>query len=338
MVTRATRGQERGQALAELVLGLAVFVTVLIFGLHFAEISHLGLKTHEAMAAAAWDATGYRVERVGPTGSDPVAWYDTNRHAQPRTTTTTNDRYADWDGRQSVTGSAPVLAFTRANELVTTCNRNMNAGNVFRVDTTANAPAYGEPGALSCSTQGSASAINIPTSYLQNEDQGFFTERHVRRNTFPLCGLGRATNGQCLGTLSVLLGDHGLTSGESEELECAVLADDLPGMTCANRAFYRLTHEAWDRSMGWTGAPEQFADRVTGGAPTQRISGFYLSFRGEESVGFGEAHDRIWQTNPMDHNLGGGVRGTYRVAYNNSNALRSATTTRFVYLGRYTCD
>ncbi len=337
MVAHTTRRGERGQALAELVLGLAVFVTVLIFGLHFAEVAHLGLKTHEAVAAAAWDATSYRVERPGALGADPVAWYDASRYAAPRANTLTNERYADWDGRQSTTGSAPTLVFSRANELITTCNRNMNAGNTFRVDATPTTPAYGEPGALTCASRGTVSAINIPTSFLQEADQGFFSAPHVRRNIFPLCGLGRASGGECQGTLSLLLGDHGLTSGEGENLECALLADDLPGRTCANRAFYGLAHQAWDRSMGWTGAPERFADRVTGSSPTQRITGFYLSFRGEES-GFGEIHERLWQTQPMDHNLATTGRGTYRMAYNTSNMLRASTATRFVYLGRYTCD
>lgn len=341
MVTRATWRHERGQALAELVLGLMVFVTVLVFGLHFAEVSHLALKTHEAVAAAAWDATAYRVERPGVAGADAVAWYDAGRIAVPRVTATTNARYADWDGRQSTAdGTAPTQVFTRANGLTTTCTRNVNPVNGFAVSATANTPAYGEPGALSCISRGSVSTINIPTDFLQNSDKGFFSVRHVPRTTYPLCGLGRASGGiDCQGTLSLLLGDHGLTSGEGEERECALLNDDIPGRTCANRAFYGLAHEAWDRSMGWTGMPEDFADRVTGGTPEQRVTGFYLSFRGEESGTFGEVHERLWQTQPMDYNVSStGVRGTYRLAYNAANALRVSTTTRFVYLGRYTCD
>ena len=329
--------RRRGQAIAELVLGLAVFITVLIFGLHFAEVSHLALKTHEAMAAAAWDATSYRVERPGVDGVDPGAWYDVSRIAAPRVTTTTNARYADWDGRQSTSGSTgPTQVFTRANGLTTTCTRNGNPAYGFLVPATAGAPTYGEPGALSCVSQGSVSALNIPTSFLQDADRGFFSVAHVRRDTFTLCGLGRPTGGTCRGALNLLLGDHGLTSGNNESEECVVRDEDVPGETCANRVFYGLAHNTWDRSMGWTGAPEDFARSVTGSAPPGRVTGFYMSFRGEGA--FGETQERLWQTQPMDYNLAGGVRGTYRQAYNASNALMAPTTTQFIYLGRYTCD
>ncbi|RKH74163.1 hypothetical protein [Corallococcus aberystwythensis] len=336
MVTRARAGT-RGQAMAELVLGLGVFVTVLIFGLHFAELTHLSLKAHEAVAAAAWDSTAHRVERPGVDGD---SWYDASRIAAPQSTLDTNQRYGNWDGRQSrANGPAPTLVFTRANELITTCTRDTNPGNGFDIAATANAPAYGEPGSLSCVTQGSVSTINVPTQFLDDANNGLFTAPHLTRRAYALCGMGRPAGGAgCQGRLNLLLGDHGLTSDLGEAEECILLQDDVPGLRCANRAFHSLTHDTWDRSMGWTGAPERFAERVTGSSPDGRVTGFYLSFRGEESGTFGEAHERIWQTQPMDYNLAGGVRGTYRVAYNDATSLRASTSTNFVYLGRYTCD
>jgi hypothetical protein len=332
--------------MAELVIGLIVFVTVLMFGLHFAELSHLSLKVHEATAAAAWDSTAHRVERPGVNGTDGWAWYDVGRIAAPQTMADTNERYRDWDGRQSVSGTTgPVQLYTQANALTTTCTPNTDPRNGFLVSATANAPAYGEPGALSCMTQGGVRTINIPARFLEDANNGFFSAAHLTRTNFTLCGMGRPVAGNnCGGSLNILLGDHGLTMGEGEENECRVLTDDIPGQRCANKAFYSLAHEAWDRSMGWTGAPERFAERVTGSAPRQRVTGFYLSFRGEEEDRtFGERHERLWQTTPMDFNLAqtssmGMVRGTYRMSYDNANALRSSTMTRFVYLGRYTCD
>ncbi len=349
MVTRERRRRaaqgSRGQSTVELVLGLMVFVTALMFGLHFAELSHLSLKAHEALAATAWDATAYRVERPGVDGSDDWAWYDSTRFAGPRAVAATNARYADWDGRQSVAGDrGPTQLYTQANELTTACIRNTDPRNGFRVSTTGNAPGYGEPGALSCVTQGGVSTINIPAQFLQDANDGFFSTEHLSRSAFTLCGLGRPAAGtSCRGSLNILLGDHGLTEGGGEESECAVLGDDVPGQRCANRTFYSLTHEAWDRSMGWTGVPERWANRVTGSAPQGRVTGFYLSFRGEESGTFGESQERVWQTQPMDHNLAQTasqetVRGTYRRAFDQANTLRAGTATRFVYLGRYTCD
>ncbi|WP_164018537.1 hypothetical protein [Pyxidicoccus trucidator] len=349
MVTRerhgVAAGGTRGQATVELMLGLMVFVTALGFGLHFAELAHLSLKAHEAVAAAAWDATAYRVERPGVDGVDDWAWYDADRFAAPLAVAATNARYGDWDGRQSAVGnSGPTQLYTRANELTTACIRSVDPRNGFRVSATANAPGYREPGALSCVTQGGVSTINLPVRFLQDADNGFFSAEHLTRSAFTLCGLGRPVAGtHCRGALNILLGDHGLTSGGGEEHECAGLSDDIPGQRCANRAFYSLAHEGWDRSMGWTGAPERWADRVTGSSPQGRVTGFYLSFRGEESGTFGESHERIWQTQPMDYNRAqtpsqGTVSGTYRTAFDASNKLRARTATQFVYLGRYTCD
>lgn len=342
---RAATGGPRGQATVELMLGLLVFVTALMFGLHFAELAHLSLKAHEATAAAVWDATAYRVERPGVDGVDPEAWYDSGRIAAARAEAATNARYGDWDGRQSVArDSGPSQLYTRANALTTECLRSASRRNGFLVSATANAPRYGEPGALSCVTQGGVSTVNLPARFLQDANEGLFSAEHLTRSAFTLCGVGRPVSGDhCRGSLNILLGDHGLTSGAGEELECAVLADDVPGQRCANRAFYGLAHDAWDRSRGWTGVSERWAERVTGSSPRGRVTGFYLSFRGEESRTFGEAHERIWQTQPMDYNLvrspsKGTVRGTYRLAFDTANALRAKTSTRFVYLGRYTCD
>ncbi|NVI97757.1 hypothetical protein HV824_06445 [Myxococcus sp. AM009] len=349
MVTRkgrqgAAKGA-RGQAMLEAVLGIIVLVTVLMFGLHFAELAHLSLKAHEAVAAAAWDATAYRVERPGVDTVDDWAWYDSGRIAATRVTYATNERYADWDGRSSTPGDrGPTQLYSQAGTLNTACIRSEDPRNGFRVSATANTPAYGEPGALSCITQGSVRTINLPARFLKAADDGVFSAEHLTRSSFSLCGLGRPAAGDtCRGSLNILLGDHGLTSGEDEERECALLQDDVPGQRCQNRAFYSLAHEGWDRSMGWTGLPERWANDIVGSTPRGRVTGFYLSFRGEESGTFGESHERIWQTQPMDHNFVddpslGRRRGTYREAFDAANRLRSTSATRFVYLGKYTCD
>ena len=62
----------RGQATVELALGLLIFVTVLIFGIHFAEMGFLSLKVTEASASAIWDATAYQTHSKLPN-SNPRA-------------------------------------------------------------------------------------------------------------------------------------------------------------------------------------------------------------------------------------------------------------------------
>ena len=56
-----------GQATVELALGLLVFVTVLLFGIHFAEVGWLSLKVQEAGAWAMWEAAGANMRWPGPS-------------------------------------------------------------------------------------------------------------------------------------------------------------------------------------------------------------------------------------------------------------------------------
>ena len=326
----------RGQATLELAVGLLVFITVLIAGIHFGEISHLGLKVHEAAASASWDATSYRVERPGANGVDPAAWYDTNRLATPLINSNGAARYANWDGRSSKAGSsAPRQLFTHARAMAASCATVASPNTDFQIDDTAVTPAYGNPGVLSCTASGTIDTINVPSGYHQQSSGGYFKADHLRTVPLTMCAFGRASFGQCLGGLPLLLGDHGLSVGNAENAECGRLPSDqgVLGAACANPTFYRLAHENWDRSMPYTGAPEAFARSVTGRAPTGRVSGFYMSFRGEES-GFVETDTKGWQTSPMDHAPG----GTYRTAYTERAVTAVGDGMGFLYAGRYRCD
>src|SRR5207249_4993558 len=53
-----------GQAAAEAAIGMLVFVTVLMFGLHFAEVGYLTVKIQEAANGALWDTTAKKMHDI----------------------------------------------------------------------------------------------------------------------------------------------------------------------------------------------------------------------------------------------------------------------------------
>lgn len=328
--------RQRGQAFVELAVGLLIFITVLIAAVHFGELAFLSLKVNEAATSAAWDSTSWRVERPGAEGTDPNAWYDTGRFAEPLSNSLGGGRYANWDGRSSkLTNNAPRQLYTQANPMQTRCVQVAAPRVAFRISDTAVTPAYGDPSPLSCSSTGVVNTVNVPTGFQQKESGGFFKAQHLRTSPLTLCAFGRASQGECTGGLTLLLGDHGLSSGNAENAECARMPSDngVLGAACANRTFYRLAHENWDRSKPWSPLPDRFARKVTGRNPKGKVTGFYMSYRGELSA-FGESDTRLWQTSPLDHSPG----GTYGTAYTNAYLRASGDGMGFLYAGRYRCD
>lgn len=317
----------------ELSLGLLLLIPVLMAGIYFGELFFLSLKVHEAAASTAWDATAFRVERPGADRVDPMAWYDANRIARPRAEALGQGRYAGWDGRSSTAGSAaPRQVYTRADPMMVRCTVQRGPG--FDVAAVAVTPAYAEPGMLICNADGVVNVVDVPAQYQETSGGGFFTTSILNGAPMRLCAFGRPAGGACEGGLPLLLGDHGLTSGNGENAECGRLATDpgVLGGTCGNNTLYRLAHENWNRSRPWSSVPDDFARQVTGRAPKGKVSGFYLSFRGEESA-FGEFDTRNWQSSPMDYAPG----RTYRSAYL-SNHARAPSALPFLYAGRYRCD
>lgn len=90
--SRLSRRRARGQAVVELVLGLIVFVTILIFAIHFAEVGYLSVKVTEAAHSAIFDATGYKLHKW-PRDTSPAS------SAASRAGNDAQSRYQDFDSR-----------------------------------------------------------------------------------------------------------------------------------------------------------------------------------------------------------------------------------------------
>jgi hypothetical protein len=349
----------RGQAAVEFALGSLVFVTVLLFGIHFAEVGYLSAKVHEAGAAAMWDATAYRSYSYGPIGGG--GWYDAAALSAPSANNglinpgNADLRYRDWNGlsRTNGGGTGPQMVLTKAQPMTVQCTDN-RAITAFGLP--AFAPTFGEPGGVTCSAQGDFGfgVMRMPNKLAEGAN-GFFKAPHNSRIGTPttLCSSGRATGGTCLGSLSVLLGDDALTEGQ-QALQCQLRTSSGGGVTCLNPMYYAMNRQTWDKSMqlqsgwasGYTGAPEAWAQNATTGVPGGQITGFYTSLRGEET-NFTETVESglgggVWQSSPMDATMPAGR--PYRESYQNRNTCRAQASASsgyvpgpYCFLGKFPC-
>jgi hypothetical protein len=285
-----------------------------------------------------WDSTAYRNAQFGD-------WYDTARIAVPQTQVNTA-RYEDFDGRALVNRAAPQLAMSRADTMQINCTTT--AATRYPLTPYVYAPRqFVEPGSIACSARADVSPFRIPTRFLEGS-RGFFKAQHLEngRSPFTLCSTGRLGGGSC-GELDMLLGDFGLNHG-TDQADCP-LSNDSP-VPCVNRGYYHVTRDTFDQSMqrsagwgeGWTGRPENWADRIAPGLPGGRITGFYLSFRGWDSAFKENAGNPSglgsWDVSPMDAQVPTPVAQDrpYRRAYNARNACGSVN--EYCFLGKFPCN
>ncbi len=300
----------RGQALVELAIGLLVFITVLIFGIHFAEVGYISVKVTEASHSALLDSTGKRLHQwpgnTGPSSNSIV-----------RSGLDADARYRDFDSRSLSTGStSPTQVFTRARNLQVRCQPNGGPGWDPSPFTSA---AYSDNGGMTCTSDAQVTAFQLPRRFMENDGGGFFKKQHYEPTPIRVCALGRAGGGGCAGELTSMLDDWGL-SGPAESRLC-LLIPDFPG-PCANTAYWRMAGSVFLYSgagMGVSGS--QMAQEIVGAMPFPFFFGaenaFWLSAPGEEVLFMQPLPSegwKLWATTPGGVPAGlGGV--PYTVAY-----------------------
>lgn len=260
----------RGQATVELALGALVFVTVILFGIHFAEVGWLSLKVQEAQSFAVWETTGRRVQQREASGA-----VSTGNLNQTLSATGVSDdaqrRYRDFEGVGGTGGAVISRALTRGSGMRVACLREPGLEGVPAAVPSATPRAAGvlsAAGGLECRAEADLAALNLPRSFLEG-GSGFFQAAHSRSTPIHVCGMGRATGGACRGHLAVLTNDWGLM-GPAESGECRVRG------ACAN-PLYKAAVGAMFGGGGSAGA--DFAMQFAGAAPAT-ANEFHFSFRG----------------------------------------------------------
>jgi hypothetical protein len=296
-----TRTAQRGQSLVELAIGTLVFVTVLLFGVHFAEVGFLSLKVQEAANTALWETTGARMhDTFAPTGPDWSLWKNGIGPAQARAQSMHRDFDALGDGNKTVT-----QVFTRGSDLRVECRPLVAADSVATLAPpalAANAFPAGDSGAF-CSAEAVLTGMKLPQSFL---DGSPFQAAHFVPVDMHICATGRAMSDQCTGGLSLLLDDWGFT-GQAEARECGLAHNGAA--TCPNQPYYDMSKSVYDASLErfrFLGAGSRLASVVAGASPIDEDF-FYMSFRGNEGE-YGpfresllSSHgDLLWETTPWE--------------------------------------
>jgi hypothetical protein len=267
----------RGQATVELALGALVFVTILLLGIHFAEVGMLSVKVQEASAWAAWEASARRVQNLathdtfpfdailsGPTAVGPQAMHN----------------YEDFNGLTSVdTGNSVVMrALTKGSGMTVRCQEN--AALRWQPSGTASR-AYVDRGGFECTSEADIAA-QLPIKFL-NDANGFFRAKNydARHTSLKICGMGRASGPSCSGYLPILLGDWGL-AGDAEKGECKLAVDGPTSCISStgnpNQTYKTATQNMWSPGFGKAKA---LAQQWAGSVPSDPNE-FWFSYSGLE--------------------------------------------------------
>ncbi|GHG88042.1 hypothetical protein [Comamonas sp. JC664] len=291
----------RGQSLVETALGTMVFVTILLFGIYFAEVGALSLKVQEAANFALWNATG-RVMH------DPESNDWGRRGTALAAEAEANNRYVDFDGRSSRGGGRGVplqQAIARAQPIQVDCRAEL-PGGVPGLSMADAAP--GLAGTLVMGTQGmgctaSSSIRGVRIGrYLEEGRSGFFqTSQRRVSDAFTVCAAGRASGGRCTARFGMLLDDWGLST-VAEGRSCALNINGA--RRCANPDYYEWTQRVYRANGGGGNAGSALA-ALTGSDGVNEDQ-FFMSFRGEEDryeENLGSTHaggQARWEVTPFD--------------------------------------
>jgi hypothetical protein len=275
-----------------MALGTFVFVTVLIFGIHFAEVGHLWLKVQESANAAMWDATSQQMHDT--FAHDWTLWEDTVSFAN----TEANARYADFDATR--TGATTLNhVFTTAQGLDVECEELSGAHRLSPLGPHASA-ARAYPSGMSgivCNSSARIMGLRIPRRFL---DGNMSQARHWEPVVIRACAVGRPSGGTCPGRLGMLLDDWGY-SGPQEAQQCPLAWEG--GVTCDNQGYWDQVAAVYER-VPLAGSGTRLAGVVAGASPIDEDH-MYLSFRGRESE-FGPFYESVqlshgdlyWETTP----------------------------------------
>jgi hypothetical protein len=254
------QASQRGQAVTELALGLLVFITILLFGIHFAEIGYLSVKVPQAGAHAMWEATGKRPQTITPRANKMTDVVEPSA-------TAAEGRFANFDPARSGGGTVR-LSLTQARDMRVQCS-TLTGTALSMAPTAGVGAAYLETGAMRCSASATLAPVaEFPASFQERQgSRGFFQEAHYAAQPLQICGIGRAIGGSCQGELAMLLNDWGLT-GTNEASDCP------RGFGC------NVYRGAVRRNFGGGGqAGADFARKYAGSAPTS-ADAFYMSYSG----------------------------------------------------------
>lgn len=265
----------------ELALGSLVFVTVLLFGIHFAEIAVVKLSVQRAASNALWDTTAKRLHRNRESAGPAIYELGTSKN----TDTTATNRYADFEPTGTA-GAGLTLALTRASNLQVTCRDQAVAtpppppagdaaqgrarlATVFSFPTSA---AGATVDGMGCTASAEVEPFRIPDTFLEGASGGFFGALHVVKPKIRVCAYGRRWNGVCSARVPIALDDWGFagsTGPGRESASCDRTCNDFKAS--GNQAYRRSVERLYqvyraDYTTTFQSI-DQFVMEITGVSP-----------------------------------------------------------------------
>jgi hypothetical protein len=303
-MVRTREAGRHGQAMVEMALGLLLFVTVLIFGIHFAEVGYLSLKVQEAATSAVWDTTSAKMHEL-------PAMFNHVDNAISKAGQHASDRYEDFDGRTSRHGRPKIVqVFTSADGLSVTCDAEKQIG--FKPSSSTKS-VYEDTGGMTCTAEAELAPLNIPKHFVDSGQGAIFDVPHYMMGAIKVCAIGRPHQGnhKCRGAYGILLDDWGL-AGAAESGECELLEEG----SCANKPYYQSTELVYGKHVAVDGSAEKLAKEVVGESPIA-AGKFWMSFRGmdsefEENENGGDDDPNDWVTTPGARSPTDGYKSSYQ--------------------------
>jgi hypothetical protein len=303
--------------MVELSLGLLAFIPILLFGIHYAEVAVLDMKLTEAAAAPLWDAATGKLHRL------PYSYLPEATAAVANAQSQAFARYSQMG--HSTSGGATNV-FTQVSTFDLKCQLNRPLPFAIAPALSGPTAVFQDNGGVSCGSTAFFSIFRMPDHFADGAPfsasikDGVAAVAGMRR-----CAVGRplGLTGACDGDLAMLIDDWGLTSsrpGDPSEQggeECRGRTSGSYNQPCANTNYYEAAHRAFENSgknIGLAGGGQpsingpasKLVQAITSGVPfSEEITGFYLSYRGEESpspfVEIAPAHggDNDWETTPV---------------------------------------
>ncbi len=265
----------------ELALGLLVFVTILLFGIHFAEIGYLSVKVTEANSSALWHATAAKMHTL-PKQFGPVNSLISGNKAGSAAT----GIYSDFDSRSSGGGASTQL-LTRGQGLQVTCE----AGGPSFAPSDNAGEIYENTGGMACRAQATLQVLPLfPRSFMEGAG-GFFKKEQYKAADLTICGVNR-NKGGCQGRMAILLDDWALATGA--ELKTCRVQD---GSGCQNKPFYDSTEKLYKAHLKVDGSSENLASAAVGFSPMSPGTFYHSSMLYPDNVPAGEG-TVSWETSP----------------------------------------
>ena len=280
---RNARRAPRGQAMVEMALGSLVFISVLAFGVYFAEVGFLSLKVQESAISALWDGTTGKMHTI-PLSYDPGG-------AMSSAAAKATERYADFNGLSSEVHPSMQLLFTKGSNLNVRCSigggPDFDGAILTRV-------AYRSNGGTRCGAEAQLSTVNFPRSFLDSGSGALFQVKNMKdaNTTLKVCGVGRPVGTSCPGQYSMMIDDWGLAS-TPETLPCLMIGGGLTScpnlpMTAAVFSVYTplsmlvIPHSAATfMAMGMVGFSPIAIGMASVGEPDEHM--FFMSAANEET-------------------------------------------------------